>query len=100
LLAIAKYDERYVIPPAHYEDAHKLENIATECSLNVEGGPGMGGMGGMDGSFMENPARGGGASVPSRPEGKRINLLIVDRTGTPKGLPPDSNGASIAGPGA
>src|SRR5205085_4858790 len=45
LLAIAKYEERYVIPPAHAEQAHQLEELATECSLNYEGGPGMGGSG-------------------------------------------------------
>ena len=51
LLAIAKYDERYVIPTAHAEDrdplqlAHSLEELATECSLNFDGGPGMGGSG-------------------------------------------------------
>jgi nitrate reductase beta subunit len=51
LLAIAKYDERYVIPTAHAElgdpgaQAHKLEELATECSLDYEGGPGMGGSG-------------------------------------------------------
>ena len=45
LLAMAKYDERYVIPPAHAEQAHALEELATECSLDYEGGPGMGGSG-------------------------------------------------------
>jgi nitrate reductase beta subunit len=45
LLALAKYDERYVIPPAHAEQAHRLEELGTECSLNYEGGPGMGGSG-------------------------------------------------------
>jgi len=51
LLAVAKYDERYVIPPAHAElgdpsqQAHQLEELATECSLDYEGGPGMGGSG-------------------------------------------------------
>jgi nitrate reductase beta subunit len=54
LLALAKYDERYVIPPAHTEladtalgdaaaQAHQLEELA--CSLDYEGGPGMGGSG-------------------------------------------------------
>jgi nitrate reductase beta subunit len=38
LLAIAKYDERYVIPTAHVEHAHALEELATECP--VEEGPG------------------------------------------------------------
>ncbi|MDO5735403.1 MAG: nitrate reductase subunit beta [Propionibacteriaceae bacterium] len=43
LLAIAKYDERYVIPPAHYDQAHNLEEMG--CSLEDEGGVGMGGSG-------------------------------------------------------
>lgn len=44
LLAIAKYDERYVIPTAGIGDAHELESIATTCSLDTDGGPGMGGL--------------------------------------------------------
>jgi nitrate reductase beta subunit len=39
LLAIAKYEDRYVIPKAHTEEAHNLEELA--CSLDYEGGPGM-----------------------------------------------------------
>jgi nitrate reductase / nitrite oxidoreductase, beta subunit len=39
LLAIAKYDERYVIPSAYAERGHQLEEAA--CSLNFDGGPGM-----------------------------------------------------------
>jgi nitrate reductase / nitrite oxidoreductase, beta subunit len=39
LMAIAKYDERYVIPTAHLERAHELEEIG--CSLDYEEGPGM-----------------------------------------------------------
>jgi len=38
LLAIAKYDERYVIPTAHVEQAHALEELATECPVG-EGSP-------------------------------------------------------------
>ncbi len=37
LLAIAKYEERYVIPTAHYEQAHDLEELG--CSLDFDGGP-------------------------------------------------------------
>ncbi|AWB93125.1 nitrate reductase subunit beta [Aeromicrobium chenweiae] len=39
LLAIAKYEERYVIPTAHVEDAHRLEEMG--CSLDGDDGPGM-----------------------------------------------------------
>jgi nitrate reductase beta subunit len=41
LLAIAKYEDRYVIPTAHQEAAGALEEAAG-CSLDFEGGPGMG----------------------------------------------------------
>jgi nitrate reductase beta subunit len=34
-----------VIPPAHTETAHGLEELATECSLDYAGGPGMTGSG-------------------------------------------------------
>ena len=37
LLAIAKYEERYVIPKAHAEQAHDLEELG--CSLDFDGGP-------------------------------------------------------------
>ncbi|GAA2841758.1 hypothetical protein GCM10020220_033430 [Nonomuraea rubra] len=43
LLAIAKYDERYVVPAAHREDAAALSAQVDGCSLDGEGGPGMGG---------------------------------------------------------
>ena len=46
LLALAKYDERYVIPSAHgelHERAGELEELA--CSLDYDDGPGMGGSG-------------------------------------------------------
>jgi nitrate reductase beta subunit len=47
LLAIAKYEDRYVIPPAHAEDAGRLmgQHEQLFCSLDTEGGPGMGGAG-------------------------------------------------------
>ncbi len=51
LLAIAKYDERYVIPTAHVAEAHNLEEMA--CSLDFEGGPGAGG----NGAFASGPGR-------------------------------------------
>jgi nitrate reductase beta subunit len=39
LLAIAKYEDRYVIPSAYVEQGRVLEE--TVCSLDYEGGPGM-----------------------------------------------------------
>jgi nitrate reductase beta subunit len=39
LLAIAKYEERYVIPTAYDAKAHELEHMG--CSLSTDGGPGM-----------------------------------------------------------
>ena len=106
LLALAKYDERYVIPPAHAEQAHSLEELATECSLDYEGGPGMV----ASGPFGE----GSGATVPiavenftmlksrqtadtvASPEdkGSRVNLLNWDGKGTPEGLFPPRPEAS------
>jgi nitrate reductase beta subunit len=105
LLAIAKYDERYVIPPAHAEQAHGLEELATECSLDYEGGPGMGG----SGPFGESS--GGPTPIAvenfhmlkdrqtsdtvAAPEDKRqrVNLLSWDGRGTPEGLfPPRDDG--------
>ncbi|ONI75147.1 nitrate reductase subunit beta [Actinosynnema sp. ALI-1.44] len=43
LLAVAKYADRYVIPTAGISRAHELESIGTTCSLDTDGGPGMGG---------------------------------------------------------
>jgi nitrate reductase / nitrite oxidoreductase, beta subunit len=100
LLALAKYDERYVIPPAHAEQAHSLEELATECSLDYTGGPGMGG----SGPFGE----GSGAPTPVAVENfrmlqdrqtsdtlaapadksSRVNLLNWDGKGSPPGLFP------------
>lgn len=95
LLAIAKYDERYVIPPAHAEAAHDLEELATECSLDYEGGPGMGG----SGPFGEGSGAGTPLAVenflalkdrqtadevtPTGGQGGRVNLLNWDGKGAP-----------------
>ncbi|MFD0853738.1 nitrate reductase subunit beta, partial [Actinomadura adrarensis] len=100
LLALAKYDERYVIPPAHAEQAHKLEEIATECALDYEGGPGMGGSGpfgeasgGASPIAVENfhmLKQRQGADHPADPTDKRhrVNLLNWDGKGAPAGLFP------------
>jgi len=100
LLAIAKYEARYVIPPAHAEQAHKLEELATDCSLDYDGGPGMGG----SGPFGESSGAPTPIAVesfhilkerqtsdhPAEPPEKkaRVNLLNWDGRGTPEGLFP------------
>ncbi|MBD8044485.1 nitrate reductase subunit beta [Arthrobacter sp. Sa2BUA2] len=100
LMAVAKYEERYVIPNAHLEDAHNLEEIG--CSLDTEGGPGMG----QTGVFGEASGRPMPVAVENfnalearqrgdDPAGNRdmtgrVNLLNWDGRGSPQGLfPPD-----------
>ncbi|MFJ7157940.1 nitrate reductase subunit beta [Streptomyces sp. NPDC101118] len=60
LLAVAKYEERYVIPTAAVGDARRLEESAVPdaCSLDHAGGPGMGGTGPTDdGAFGGDSGR-------------------------------------------
>jgi len=103
LLAIAKYDERYVIPSAAVGDARRLEESALPdgCSLDFDGGPGMGG----SGPFGEASGRPvpvsvenfhamrdrGTADTPADTSGpgSRVNLLNWDGNGRPSGLFPD-----------
>jgi len=112
LLALAKYDERYVIPTAHAEEAHSLEELATECSLDYESGPGMGGSGPFgEGSGELTPValenfrmlkeRQTSDQLPGDgSKAGRVNLLNWDGKGMPEGLfpprqePPRDGGAS------
>jgi len=99
LMGIAKYDERYVIPKAHVEDAHQLEEIG--CSLDYDEGPGMYGAGPLgeasgrltpvavetfhalrDRQTAETPT----SSAQLR---GRVNLLNWDGNGRPEGLFPE-----------
>jgi nitrate reductase beta subunit len=113
LLALAKYDERYVIPTAHAEQAHALEELATECSLDYDGGPGMMGESGPFGEgsgdltpvAVENfqmlrqrqtsddlagdDLAGDDQAGNDRRKG-RVNLLNWDGKGSPRGLFPKS----------
>ncbi|UYG16044.1 nitrate reductase subunit beta [Brachybacterium huguangmaarense] len=95
LLALAKYDERYVIPVGHYESAHNLEGISTDCPLNAPGGPGMANMAlpeesmGMAGpGYGEKRAAAEAEGFVPRPERGRVNLLNWDGQGRPAGLFP------------
>ena len=106
LLAIAKYDDRYVIPTAYQEAGHQLEEIG--CSLDYDGGPGMY----LTGSKPFGEASGRPVPVAvetfqalrnrqqsDRPADediatRRVNLLNWDGQGRPDGLfPPRSEGA-------
>ena len=100
LLAIAKYDERYVIPKAHVEQAHELEEMG--CSLDFDGGPyDMAGESGPFGEASGKPMpvavetfqalkqRQTSDSVASGASLKgRVNLLNWDGNGSPEGLFP------------
>lgn len=105
LLALAKYQDRYVIPPAHAEQAHALEELATDCALDVDGGPGIGGSGPFgEGSGAITPVAlenlrmlrerqtSDSSAAPSATKG-RVNLLNWDGKGLPEGLFPPDEGA-------
>jgi nitrate reductase / nitrite oxidoreductase, beta subunit len=106
LLAIAKYDERYVIPSAHAEQAHQLEELATECSLDYEGGPGMGGSGpfgegsggatpiAVENFHMLKDRQTTDTIVSPQDKAARVNLLNWDGRGAPSGLFPPKPGAA------
>jgi nitrate reductase beta subunit len=96
LLAIAKYEDRYVIPKAHAEDAGRLMSQHEQlfCSLDSEGGPGMGGMG-PHGIRSFSPASHAGDVATSQTfrgdDGKvHFNLLGWDGEGTSAHLFPEA----------
>ncbi|GAA1110660.1 nitrate reductase subunit beta [Nocardiopsis composta] len=114
LLALAKYDDRYVIPTAYgVDDADRGVIDEIGCSLDYEGGPGMGGMGASHGRALGPPL--GEASGHPDPAGVetfhalrmrqtsdapadrdelkgRVNLLNWDGNGRPEGLFPGERG--------
>ena len=102
LLALAKYDERYVIPTAHAEQAHALEELATECAVSEYGGGqeifGEGSGGAPTPVAVENfrvlqetqSADTLEALPPDNPLRGRVNLLNWDGRGMPDGIFPGS----------
>ena len=99
LMAIAKYEERYVIPKAHVEQAHDLEEMG--CSLDFDGGPGMqdsGPFGEASGrpvpvavetfNALKQPADLRGHRADGVALRGRVNLLNWDGNGAPAGLFP------------
>ncbi len=96
LMAIAKYDERYVIPKAHVEQAHELEELG--CSLDFDGGPYEQGPFG-EASGRPSPVavetfqalrqrQTSDTSVSGEELQGRVNLLNWDGKGTPEGIFP------------
>ncbi|WP_347351629.1 nitrate reductase subunit beta [Intrasporangium sp.] len=96
LLAIAKYDDRYVIPKAHAEDAGRLmaQHEQLFCSLDTEGGPGMGGGGPFAGASVEQfhaGVRPGGSHTFHDSDGReRFNLFGWDGSGSAPKLFPEA----------
>ena len=97
LLAIAKYEERYVIPTAFAPQARDLEQMG--CSLSGEGGPGMyeSGPFGAAGSepvpvsvetFHALKQRPGDEATNGKPS-VRVNLLNWDGRQVPAGMFPE-----------
>ena len=95
LLAIARYEDRYVVPPAHAENAGRLlaQHSTSGCSLDEEGGPGMGGGGPETQAvpgFHLRRQESADDSVAGRDERGRMHLRISDR-------PPSAPGPATLG---
>lgn len=85
LLAIAKYEDRYVIPAAHNEVAKDLDDLA--CSLDAVGGPGGEGPRTVSAdSFHVLQGEHHGATT-SAVTSDAVNLPHWDRKGVPLGMP-------------
>ncbi|HEY5786198.1 MAG TPA: 4Fe-4S dicluster domain-containing protein, partial [Microlunatus sp.] len=110
LLGIAKYEDRYVIPKAHVEQAHDLEEMG--CSLDFDGGPYEMG---ESGPFGEASGRSTPVAVETFHALKqrqtsdsatsdetlrgRVNLLNWDGNGSPPGMFPSSPDVTPERPG-
>ena len=82
------------------EQAHGLEELATECSLDYEGGPGMGGSGpfgetsggpspiAVENFRMLRDRQTSDTMAAPADKGSRVNLLNWDGKGRPDGLFP------------
>jgi nitrate reductase beta subunit len=97
LLAIAKYNERYVIPSAHVEQAHGLEELATECPVDFYEEPVSGVFGEGSGELtpvavetfrMLEERQTSDTLVSGGSKRGRVNLLNWDGKGKPGGLFP------------
>ncbi|MFD7556807.1 MULTISPECIES: nitrate reductase subunit beta [unclassified Streptomyces] len=90
LLAIAKYEDRYVIPTGYtVRDPDRVDG-GGGCSLDGDGGPGMYTADTFHAPLVE--AGSAGAAAPPGPLHGRVNLLNWNGQGTPAGLFPRQEG--------
>ncbi|RMI35176.1 nitrate reductase subunit beta [Nocardia stercoris] len=96
LLAIAKYEHRYVIPTNATSRAHELDSLATGCSLDNDGGPGMTAFDIVNEKFELSDTN------SATPENKstRINLLNWDGKSTAGLMPADTGEQATASTGS
>ncbi|GGX93306.1 nitrate reductase subunit beta [Streptomyces anandii] len=99
LLALAKYEERYVVPTTYVAGAQGAGRAGGGCSLDHEGGPGMYGPDDGPEAFHAPPVAGGppgaagAGAAAGAPQGAsslrgRVNLLNWNGRGRPRGLFP------------
>ncbi|MEW2392589.1 nitrate reductase subunit beta [Streptomyces venezuelae] len=95
LLALAKYDERYVVPTSYTAPVPGSDDLDAGCSLDGQDGPGM-----YDPDAFHIPlgAPSGPPASGREPEHagtslrNRVNLLNWDGSGRPEGLFPSAEG--------
>ncbi|MFD6437666.1 nitrate reductase subunit beta [Streptomyces venezuelae] len=100
LLALAKYDERYVVPTSYTAPVPGSDDLDAGCSLDGQDGPGM-----YDPDAFHiplgapAPAPASGPSVPGKGAEhagtslrNRVNLLNWNGSGRPEGLFPSTKG--------
>jgi nitrate reductase beta subunit len=88
LLALAKYDERYVIPTTYTGSVPDPDGTGAGCSLDGEGGPGMMPDGAaFDPEAFHAPPAAAPSSTSTSLRG-RVNLLNWNGKGRPDGLFP------------
>ncbi|WAL94127.1 nitrate reductase subunit beta [Streptomyces sp. Je 1-369] len=91
LLALAKYDERYVVPTSYTAPAPGSDDLDAGCSLDGHDGPGM-----YDPDAFHVPpslpASGKGAEHAGTSLRDRVNLLNWNGRGRPDGLFPSAEG--------
>ncbi|QIS04190.1 nitrate reductase subunit beta [Nocardia brasiliensis] len=92
LLAIAKYEHRYVIPTGATTQAHQLDALATGCSLDNTGGPGMTAYDTINTKFHLTDTN----NATPQEKTTRINLLNWDGKSTSGLLPSAKNGTTGA----